>query len=291
MTEHQTQRLDGTALAKSIREKLSREIEELAKATGKTPGLAVLLLGEDPASQIYVKNKGLACQKIGMQSFIHRLPSTASEQEVLHLIDTLNTNENAHGILVQLPLSPGLDGKRIIRAIDPQKDVDGLHPFNIGCLAEGTPTFVPCTPLGIIALLTHYGIELDGKKAVVVGRSNLVGKPVSQLLLAHNATVTICHSHTRDLDSICASADVLVAAAGKPQLLGAAAVKPGAVVVDVGIHRLADGSIVGDTDQEAIENVCSWLTPVPGGIGPMTVAMLLANTVLSFKRRYGIESN
>lgn len=269
--------LDGKKAAQEIRASLKEEVARL-KARGLTPGLAVVLVGEDPASKVYVKQKEKACREAGIASQVYRLPEDTSEESLLQLIQELNADRAVHGILVQLPLPGRLDANRVIQAIDPAKDVDGFHPLNVGRLAVGLPAPVPCTPRGIIHLLDAYSIPIAGRHAVVVGRSNIVGKPLAQLLLARDATVTVCHSKTVDLASLTRTADILVAAAGKPRLITRGMVKPGAVVVDVGINRLPEG-LVGDVDFEAVREVAGYITPVPGGVGPLTIAMLLKNTL------------
>jgi methylenetetrahydrofolate dehydrogenase (NADP+)/methenyltetrahydrofolate cyclohydrolase len=248
------------------------------------PGLATVLVGDDAASEVYVRMKREACGEVGMRS-LHQAPEAAiREEELLDLVRRLGEDPEVDGILVQLPLPAHIDDNAIVAAIDPQKDVDGLTPVSAGMLAHGAPGLVPCTPAGVMELLSHEGVELEGAEAVVVGRSKLVGVPVARLLLAANATVTICHSRTDDLDAVCRRADVLVAAVGVPRLLGAEAVKPGAVVIDVGVNRLEDG-LVGDVDFEAAAEVASAITPVPGGVGPMTIAMLLVNTLQAARAR------
>lgn len=269
--------LDGKKLATDVRANIAQEIEQL-KTKGIIPGLAVVLVGEDPASQVYVRNKEQACQTVGINSFMYRLPADTNQDTLLELIQELNTNPAVHGILVQLPLPRQIDPDIVLQAIDPAKDVDGFHPFNVGRLMAGLKTFVPCTPRGIMHLLAAYNIPLAGKHAVVVGRSNIVGKPMAHLLLARDATVTICHSKTTRLKDFTKSADILVAAVGRPRLIIADMVKPGAVVVDVGINRLPEG-LVGDVDFDAVKEVASYITPVPGGVGPLTIAMLLQNTM------------
>jgi methylenetetrahydrofolate dehydrogenase (NADP+)/methenyltetrahydrofolate cyclohydrolase len=243
-----------------------------------------VLVGEDPASQIYVRNKHQACAEAGMESLHHGLPASTTQNELLELVGQLGLDEGVDGILVQLPLPEGLDADAVVAALDPRKDVDGLTPGNAGLLAHGMPGLVPCTPAGVMELLRHEGIGLEGADAVVVGRSKLVGVPVARLLLGTNATVTVCHSRTRDLPAVCRRADVLVAAVGVPRLLGADAVKPGAVVIDVGMNRTEDG-LCGDVDFAAVSQVAAAVTPVPGGVGPMTIAMLLANTLKAARSR------
>ncbi|HHY91943.1 MAG TPA: bifunctional methylenetetrahydrofolate dehydrogenase/methenyltetrahydrofolate cyclohydrolase FolD [Firmicutes bacterium] len=269
--------LDGKRVAAEVEVALQEEAARL-QSQGVAPGLAVILVGDDPASHVYVRNKEKACRAVGFASFPHRLPAAAGEERLLELIRCLNADPTVHGILVQLPLPPGFDANRVIQAIDPAKDVDGFHPVNVGRLVSGLPGFVPCTPQGVMHLLSAYHIPVAGRHAVVVGRSNIVGKPLAQLLLAADATVTVCHSKTQNLADLTRAADILVAAVGKPRLITAAMVKPGAVVVDVGINRLPEG-LVGDVDSAGVSEVASYLTPVPGGVGPLTIAMLLKNTL------------
>lgn len=269
--------LDGKETARKIREELKARCAVL-KEKGVVPGLAVVLVGNDPASAIYVGQKEKACAEVGFKSFRHELPADTAEPELFGLIDRLNGDPSVHGILVQLPLPKGLSADRTIGRIDPGKDVDGFHPLNAGLLACGLPGVVPCTPKGVMRLLRDHGIPLEGKKAVVVGRSNIVGKPMAQLLLAANMTVTVCHSRTPDLAAETLQADVLVVAAGKPGIVDGSMVKEGAVVVDVGIHRTPEG-IVGDVKFDEAAERASWITPVPGGVGPLTIAMLLENTL------------
>jgi len=276
--------IDGKAVAAAVRGRVAAGVAEFEAERGRAPTLATVLVGEDPASQIYIRNKHRACEEAGMGSLHHDLPADAGEPEVLELVDRLGGDAEVDGILVQLPLPAGIDPDRVVAAIDPGKDVDGLTPANAGLLAHGMPGLVPCTPAGVMELLRHEAVELEGAEAVVVGRSKLVGIPVARLLLAANATVTVCHSRTRDLDSVCRRADVLVAAVGVPRLLGAAAVKPGAVVIDVGMNR-TDGGLCGDVDFGAAAEVAAAITPVPGGVGPMTIAMLLVNTLAAARAR------
>lgn len=271
--------IDGKAVAAEVRERVRSEVAEYADANGgRAPGLATALVGDDPASQIYVHNKHKACEEAGIRSLDHQLPAQTSENELLGLVERLNADPEVDGILVQLPVPEQIDPDAVVAAIDPGKDVDGLTPTNAGLLASGAPGLVPCTPAGVMELLRHEGTELEGAEAVVVGRSNLVGRPVASLLLGANATVTTCHSRTRDLAGVCRRADVLVAAVGSPRLLGADAIKPGATVIDVGMNRTDDG-LAGDVDFEAAQEVAGAITPVPGGVGPMTIAMLLVNTL------------
>ncbi len=276
--------IDGKAVGAAVRERVAGEVAAYGAEAGRVPGLATVIVGDDPASEIYVDMKHKACQEAGMKSVHHGLAAETSEEELLELVETLNGDSEVDGILVQLPLPDQIDPDRIVAGIDPGKDVDGLAPTSAGLLAHGTPGFVPCTPAGVMELLRHEGVELEGAEAVVVGRSKLVGVPVARLLLAANATVTVCHSRTRDLDAVCARADVLVAAVGVPHLLGAAAMKPGAVVIDVGVNRTEDG-LCGDVDFEAAAEIAAAITPVPGGVGPMTIAMLLVNTLAAARSR------
>ena len=265
--------MDGKALAERVRADVAREVEAL----GRPVGLATVLVGDDPASATYVRTKRRACAEAGIESFDHELPAETSEDALLSLVRELNADERVTGILVQLPLPAQIDEARVIAAVEPVKDVDGFHPLNAGLLLQGAPALVPATPAGVMELLRAYNVPLEGARAVIVGRSNIVGKPLSLLLLAANATVTVCHTRTRELASVVREADVVVAAAGRVGTVTAAMVKPGATVVDVGINRV-DGRVVGDVVEEARE-VAGLLTPVPGGVGPMTIAMLLANTV------------
>lgn len=276
--------IDGKAVAAAVRERVRVDVAAYVEGAGRTPALATVIVGDDPASEIYVRMKHKACEEAGMRSTHHGLGADTSEEQLLQLVSELNADAGIDGILVQLPVPPQIDADAVVAAIDPAKDVDGLTPQNAGLLAHGTPGLVPATPAGVMELLAHEGVDLEGAEAVVVGRSKLVGVPVARLLLAANATVTVCHSRTRDLDATCARADVLVAAAGVPMLLGAAAVKPGAVVIDVGTNRLEDG-LVGDVDFAAVSQMAGAITPVPGGVGPMTIAMLLVNTLEAASRR------
>jgi methylenetetrahydrofolate dehydrogenase (NADP+) / methenyltetrahydrofolate cyclohydrolase len=276
--------IDGKAVGAAVRERVAGEVAAYEAEAGRVPVLATVIVGDDPASEIYIRNKHKACEEVGMGSAHHGLAADISEGELLELVEGLGQDSEVDGILVQLPLPEHLDPDRVVAAIDPGKDVDGLTPVNAGRLAHGMPGLVPCTPAGVMELLRHEGVELEGAEAVVVGRSKLVGVPVARLLLAANATVTVCHSRTRDLDAVCARADVLVAAVGVPRLLGAAAVKPGAVVIDVGMNRSEDG-LCGDVDFEAAAEIAAAITPVPGGVGPMTIAMLLVNTLAAARTR------
>ena len=269
--------LDGKLMAEDLTKDQTRRVAELA-AKGVIPGLAVVLVGEDPASQIYVRNKGIACETVGVHSKTIRLLQSASQDEVIAAVDELNADDSIHGILVQLPLPGHLDEAAVLARILPQKDVDGFHISNAGKLFSGQSGVVPCTPKGIIHMLKHGGVELAGKGAVVIGRSNIVGKPAAMLLLNENCTVTICHSRTQNLKEHCRRADILVAAIGKPRFVTADMVKPGAAVVDVGINRV-DGKVVGDVDYEAVSEVAGYITPVPGGVGKLTISMLIENTL------------
>jgi methylenetetrahydrofolate dehydrogenase (NADP+)/methenyltetrahydrofolate cyclohydrolase len=276
--------LDGRALATRIRAELAEEVGRLADR-GVEPGLAVVLVGEDLASQIYVRNKTAACAQAGIRTFDHRLPATISQGALLALVATLNADPIVDGILIQLPLPAGLDPGQVLPAVDPRKDVDGIHPDNVGRLLMGEPRFIACTPFGIMKLIAEAGLALAGANAVVVGRSNMVGKPMAALLLAADATVTVCHSKTRDLAAVVAGAELVVAAVGRPEMIRGAWIKPGAVVIDVGINRGADGKLLGDVEFAAAASRASAITPVPGGVGPMTIAMLLTNTVAAAQRR------
>jgi methylenetetrahydrofolate dehydrogenase (NADP+)/methenyltetrahydrofolate cyclohydrolase len=275
--------IDGKAVSARIRRELTEEVARFKEATGVTPGLAVVLVGEDPASQTYVRSKEKSTVKVGMYSEVHRLPAETGEAQLLALVDKLNKEPKIHGILVQLPLPGHMDETKVLNAIDPAKDVDGFHPVNAGRLFTGQESFIPCTPHGIMELLADGGVDLRGKQAVVVGRSNIVGKPIAMLLLQKHATVTICHSRTADLGAVTRQADVLVVAVGRPNFIRGEMVKPGAVVIDVGINRV-DGALVGDVDFQSVSEVAGSITPVPGGVGPMTITMLLKNTLAAAQR-------
>jgi methylenetetrahydrofolate dehydrogenase (NADP+) / methenyltetrahydrofolate cyclohydrolase len=272
--------IDGRAVAERVREQVAGEVAQLVERTGRPPGLATILVGDDPASVMYVAMKRKACAEAGIADHHQHLPTDVSQADVAALIERRNADPEVSGILLQLPVPPGLNGQDLTGLIAPGKDVDGLTPISVGRLVRGTPGLRPCTPVGVIALLDAYDVPLEGAETVVVGRSDLVGKPVSLLLLARHATVTICHSRTRDLSAVCSRADVLVAAAGIPRLLGAEHVKPGAVVIDVGVNRAEQG-LVGDVDFATVAERARLITPVPGGVGPMTIAMLLRNTLLA----------
>ena len=276
--------MDGNKIAQDIRLAIREETFVFKEKTGIVPGLAVVLVGEDPASQVYVGRKAKACAEVGFLSREFKLPADAPEAQLLKLINDLNQDQLIHGILVQLPLPKHIATDKIIAAIDPRKDVDGFHPFNVGGLVTGSPLFVPCTPRGIMELISRTGITLSGKDAVVVGRSNIVGKPMALLLLAENATVTMCHSKTKDLPTVTSRADVLIAAVGKPHMIKANMVKEGAVVIDVGVNRLENGKLAGDVAFDEVAAKASHITPVPGGVGPMTIAMLMKNTLDAARR-------
>ena len=274
-------RIDGKAIAAAVRAEVRAEAEAMTKE-GKTPGLAVIVVGDDPASRVYVNNKKKACAEAGIHSEEFALPAETTQEELLALVDELNGRKDIHGILCQLPLPKHLDDKAVIAAISPDKDVDAFHAANVGQIMIGDYTFLPCTPAGVMELLHRTGISVEGKHCVVIGRSNIVGKPMAMLLLHENATVTVCHSRTQDLAAMCRSADVLVAAVGRAGFVTTDMVKPGAVVIDVGINRGADGKLCGDVDP-AVEEIAGYITPVPGGVGPMTIAMLLKNTITAAK--------
>ncbi len=281
--------IDGKAIAQAIRGELKEEVASLKASRGVQPGLATVLMGDDPASHVYVKTKRRACDEVGIAPFPYELPASTSQEDLLALIEDLNKNPEVHGILVQLPLPDNLDEALVLEAVDPAKDVDGFHPTNIGRLVAGTAVLLPCTPAGIIELLDRTGIPIEGAEAVVVGRSAIVGKPLALLLLHRHATVTICHTRTRDLAATARRADILVAAAGRAGVVTADMIKPGACVIDVGINRV-EGKLVGDVDFEAARAVAGAITPVPGGVGPMTVAMLLTNTVAACRLQVAAAS-
>ena len=276
--------IDGKALALKLREGIAKEVRTFESDTGIKPGLAAVLVGDDPASAVYVRNKKIACEKAGIYPQEHLLPDSTTQEALLALIHQLNADPKIHGILVQLPLPAHIESQVILQAVSPEKDADGFHPVNVGRLVAGDPVFVPCTPKGVIHMIDSTGIDITGKRAVVIGRSNIVGKPIAMLLLHRHATVTICHSRTRDLPAVVREADIVIAAIGKPAFVTPDMVKEGAVVIDVGINRLPDGKLVGDVDFDRVKERASWITPVPGGVGPMTIAMLLQNTLESAKR-------
>lgn len=275
--------ISGTALAATIRAELKSETAKL-KELGICPGLAVILVGDDPASQVYVRNKTKACEEIGFYHEQYNLPAEITEDQLLSLIDELNNSDKIHGILVQSPLPKGLNFKKMIERISPDKDVDAFHPYNVGKIMIGDFEFLPCTPAGVMELIHRTGIDVAGKNCVVVGRSNIVGKPQAMLLLKENGTVTICHSQTKDLAQITRNADILVSAVGKAGIITGDMVRPGAVVIDVGMNRNAEGKLVGDVDFASVEPVAGFITPVPGGVGPMTITMLMKNTLTAAKR-------
>jgi len=276
--------IDGKQIAASLREEIKAGVAGL-KSSKVTPGLAVVLVGEDPASRVYVSMKEKACEQTGIFSVEHKLPAETSEAELLQLVEQLNNDERIDGILVQLPLPKHIDESKILEAISPRKDVDGFHPYNVGRLVTGNPLFQPCTPYGVMKMFERIGYDLTGKEVVVVGRSNIVGKPVALMCLAQHATVTICHSRTRDLAEQVGRADVVIAAVGVPEMVKGAWIKPGAVVIDVGVNRVGDKKLVGDVEYAAALERAAAITPVPGGVGPMTITMLLYNTLESAKRR------
>ena len=276
--------IDGKLISAQIRAEIKEETAAFQQEKGYLPGLAVVIVGEDPASQVYVRNKKRACEEVGFYSEVHELPAETTQEELNALVDRLNADAKIHGILVQLPLPKHLDETEVLLRIDPAKDVDAFHPYNVGKIMIGDYDFLPCTPAGVMALLARSGIDPAGKKCVVVGRSNIVGKPMAMLLLHANGTVTICHSKTRDLAAVCREADILVVAIGRADFVGADMVKEGAVVIDVGMNRRADGKLTGDVDFAAVEPIASAITPVPGGVGPMTITMLLKNTLTAAKK-------
>ena len=272
--------IDGKLISTQIKDEVKAEVSEL-KAKGVEPCLAVILVGENPASQVYVRNKKRACEYTGIKSLSYELDEKTTEEELLSLIDKLNNDKNCNGILVQLPLPKHIDEEKVLLAIKPEKDVDGFHPYNVGLLSIGNAKLKACTPAGCIELIKRSGVDIKGKECVVVGRSNIVGKPVSMLLLAENGTVTVCHSKTKDLKATCLNADIIVAAVGKPNFIKGDMVKEGAVVIDVGINRLENGKLCGDVDYNECAEKASFITPVPGGVGPMTIAMLMKNCLIA----------
>lgn len=283
--------IDGKAISAQIRANLKQETTALIEKTGYTPALAVILVGDDPASAVYVRNKQRACLEIGFRALEYKLPATTSQKELDDLIDTLNADDSVDGILVQLPLPRGLDEQSVLLRIRPDKDVDCFHPYNVGRVMTGESRLAPCTPMGVMELIHSTGVDITGKECVVVGRSNIVGKPLSMLLLRENGTVTVCHSKTADLAEVCRRADILVAAVGRAGLITGDMIKPGAVVIDVGINRTADGKLTGDVAFEEAEKVASYITPVPGGVGPMTIAMLMQNTLIAAQEKLALKSN
>ena len=276
--------IDGKAISATIRSEIKEETEKFFKENGYRPGLAVIIVGEDPASQVYVRNKRKACEEVGFYSEAYELPAETTQEELNDLVDKLNASPNIHGILCQLPLPKHLDETEVILRIDPKKDVDAFHPTNVGKIMIGDYSFLPCTPAGVMALLERSGIEISGKECVVVGRSNIVGKPQAMLLLHANGTVTICHSRTKNLAEVCRRADILVAAIGKADFFTGDMIKEGAVVIDVGMNRRPDGKLTGDVDFASVAPKASYITPVPGGVGPMTITMLMQNTLTAAKQ-------
>ena len=279
--------IDGKAISAKCKSEIAEEIKALTNDGRRAPRLAVILVGDDPASAVYVRNKKLACQAVGITSLEYLLDKDESEEKLLELIEFLNKDEGVDGILVQMPVPKQIDPDRVIEAIHPDKDVDAFHAYNVGKLFTGNPRFMPCTPAGVMRLIHETGVSVSGKNCVVVGRSNIVGKPMGALLLAENGTVTICHSRTNDLASFTKNADILIAACGKPKMITGDMVKEGAVLIDVGINRVGD-KLVGDLDYESCSEKASFITPVPGGVGPMTIAMLMQNTLTSYKMRFGL---
>ncbi len=281
-------KIDGKAVAAKIKDECALKAEEL-KARGKEPGLAVIIVGNNPASRVYVNSKERDCKEVGINSYEYALPETTTTDELLELIEKLNNDVRADGILCQLPAPKQIDEKKVLNLISPEKDVDGFHPVNVGRLVTGEKGFVPCTPAGIIEMLKYYSIDADGKNSVIIGRSNIVGKPMAALMLKENATVTVCHSHTKNLADITRNADILIAAVGKTKFVKADMIKDGAVVIDVGMDRDENGKLCGDVDFENVAPKCSYITPVPGGVGPMTRAMLLKNTLTAAKNFMSVK--
>jgi methylenetetrahydrofolate dehydrogenase (NADP+)/methenyltetrahydrofolate cyclohydrolase len=279
------QLIDGKTLANKVQTSVADEVENLKQEKNIVPGLAVILVGDDPASHAYVNMKAKACEKVGFYSITHNMPDTISQDEIIATIEMINANPRIDGILVQLPLPKHIDTDKILEVIDPKKDVDGFHAYNVGRLVSGLESFIPCTPLGVMKMFEEYEIDLEGKDVCVVGASNIVGKPMASLLLNANATVTVTHIYTKDLKAHTSRADIIVVGVGVPGLIKEDMVKEGAVVIDIGINRLENGSLVGDVDFKNVARKCSYITPVPGGVGPMTIAMLLANTLKSAKQR------
>ena len=280
--------IDGKALALQVRARLATESAAVLAKVGMRPGLATILVGDDPASHQYVKSKQKACEEAGIYIDDHKLPASTTQAELLALIEKTNADPKIHGILVQLPLPKHIESRVVLEAVSPKKDADGFHPYNFGRLVEGSPVFEACTPKGVIKMIESIGVGIEGKRAVVLGRSNIVGKPLALMLLQRNATVTICHSKTKDLAAVCREAELLLVAIGKAKFVTADMVREGAVVIDVGTNRWTDGKLCGDVDFEAVSQKAGWISPVPGGVGPMTIAMLLENTVESAKRMAGM---
>ena len=281
--------IDGKKVSANVKERVRLECERLVKEHGVTPGLAVVIVGDDPASRVYVNNKKKACELVGFKSEEYALPAETTQEELLSLVDTLNNKDDINGILVQLPLPKHLDDKSVIERISPKKDVDAFHAVNVGKIMLGEYDFLPCTPAGVMEMLHQYEIPVEGKECVVIGRSNIVGKPMGMLLLHENGTVTICHSRTKNLKEVCQRADILVAAVGRAKFVTVDMVKDGAVVIDVGMNRDENGKLCGDVDFENVKDKCSYITPVPGGVGPMTIATLMKNTIKACKLQNGIE--
>ena len=279
------QLIDGKALAKKVQDSVATKVEQLKQEENIVPGLAVILVGDDPASHAYVKMKAKACERVGFYSITHNMPDTISQDEIIATIEMMNDNPRIDGILVQLPLPKHIDTDKILEVIDPKKDVDGFHAYNVGRLVTGLDSFVACTPLGVMKMFEEYEIDLQGKDVCVVGASNIVGKPMASLLLNANATVTVTHIFTKDLKAHTSRADIIVVGVGVPGLIKEDMVKEGAIIIDIGINRIEDGSLVGDVDFKNVSPKCSYITPVPGGVGPMTIAMLLSNTLKSAKQR------
>jgi len=278
------QLIDGKSLSKKVQSSVQAEVEKLKQEKNIVPGLAVIIIGDDPASHAYVSMKEKACKAVGFYSIAHKMPDTITQDEIIQIITMMNNNPHIHGILVQLPLPPHIDTNKILEVIDPKKDVDGFHAYNVGRMVTNLDSFVACTPLGVMKMFEEYNIELQGKSVVVVGASNIVGKPMASLLLNANATVTVTHIYTKDLASYTRNADIVIVGVGKPNLITADMVKDGAIVIDIGINRLDSGKLVGDVDFENVSPKCSYITPVPGGVGPMTIAMLLSNTLKATKQ-------
>lgn len=276
--------IDGKAISAIIREEIAQKVIEYNERTGLRPGLAVVIVGSDPASQVYVRNKKKACEQVGFNSWVYELPENTTQEELNALIDELNADSLVHGILVQLPLPRHLDEEQVVLRIKPEKDVDAFHPYNVGRITIGNPRFLPCTPAGVMELLHRYNINVSGKECVVIGRSNIVGKPMALLLLSENGTVTVCHSKTRDLKDVCKRADILVVAIGEANFVTADMVKEGAVVIDIGMNKNSEGKLTGDVDFASVSKVASYITPVPGGVGPMTITMLLKNTLAAAEK-------
>ena len=279
------QLIDGKALAKKVQDSVASEVNQLKQEKNVVPGLAVVIVGDDPASHAYVGMKEKACKNVGFYSIVHKMPDSISQDEIIEIIQMMNNNSHIHGILVQLPLPKHIDTEKILEVIDPKKDVDGFHAYNVGRLVTGLDSFVACTPLGVMKMFEEYNIDLKGKDVCVVGASNIVGKPMASLLLNADATVTVTHIHTKDLKAHTSRADIIVVGVGVPGLIKEDMVKDGAIVIDIGINRMEDGSLTGDVDFENVSPKCSYITPVPGGVGPMTIAMLLSNTLTSTKLR------